>query len=87
MNDDPNNYMFKAYKILTLNRHCQKNWMENIYLAYRNIVTKKGGPMKGMDLFALIECLHVSYPGDVKNLFIQVWFFFREFATNKKHRV
>ncbi len=80
MGDDPANYMLKAYKILMLNRHCQKNFMENVHLAYKTIVSKKGfvahylsigGSMRGVDLFALIETLYVNYPGDVKNLFVQ----------------
>ena len=62
----------KAYKILTLNRHAVKNRTENSFLAYRAIASKKNGLLKGLDLFALIECLYVNYPGDVVNLFIQV---------------
>jgi len=66
--------MLKAYRILTMNRNLNKNIMENIYLAYRAIVTKKTSPFKGIDLFTLIECLHVNYPGELKTLFINVFF-------------
>ena len=72
LKEDPNNYILKAYKILTLNRAAHKNRMENMYLGYKAITSKKNGPLKGLDLFALIECLHVNYPGDITNLFIQV---------------
>ncbi len=65
--------MLKACKYLMLGRHGQKNSMENIYLAYRTIIGKKGGSLKGMDLHSLIEAMLLSYPGDLKTIFIDVW--------------
>jgi len=46
--------------------------MEVLYQAYYIITAKKNSFMKGIDLFALINCLLINYPKDVRDLFIKV---------------
>ena len=63
-----NSNIFKAYRLILLNKVDLKSFDDNCFQAYTLIERDHGGSgIKGFDFFKLVKMLTVDYPAEVVN--------------------